>query len=165
MYDISKDHPDYLQKKLQDWMELENPQRMKLIKHACRTLIKQGHQPTLSMLGYDPLKINNVSLDLQCSVLQYGKALSFDVSFDGPKGKDIIVDYAIHFQKANGSTSPKVFKWKVGKINNKGQLKAKKNHTIKPITTRKYYNGDHQLEIFVNGQSIALMPFILAGVS
>jgi 3-methyladenine DNA glycosylase AlkC len=163
--DISKDHPDYLQEKLQDWMELENPQRMRLIKHACRTLIKQGHQPTLSMLGYDPLKLNNVSLDLQCSVVQYGEALSFDVSFDGPKGKDIIVDYAIHFQKANGSTSPKVFKWKVGKINNKGQLNAKKNHTIKPITTRKYYNGDHQLEILVNGQSIALMPFILAGVT
>ena len=162
--DISKDHPDYLQKKLVSWMDTENPQRMKLIKHACRTLIKQGHQPTLNMLGYQPLSVSDVELNIESEIVNYGKHLSFDLSFNGPKNKDIIIDYAIHFKKANGSTSPKVFKWKVGKVNNKGEFKAKKNHGIKPITTRKYYNGDHELEIFLNGKSIAKIPFILEGV-
>jgi 3-methyladenine DNA glycosylase AlkC len=162
--DISKDHPDYLQAKLESWLDVKNPQRMKLIKHACRTLIKQGHQPTLKMLGYNPLELSEIELNLENHVVEYGSQLSFDFMFIGPKGKDIIIDYAIHFHKSNGSKSPKIFKWKVGKVNNNGQFKAKKNHTIKPITTRKYYNGDHQLEIFVNGKSIINMPFTLKGV-
>jgi 3-methyladenine DNA glycosylase AlkC len=163
--DISKDHPDYLQAKLECWLDINNPQRMRLIKHACRTLIKQGHQPTLKMLGYKPLKLSDIELSLESNLVEYGSQLSFEFKFLGNKDKDIIIDYVIHFQKSNGSKSPKVFKWKVGKINNTGQFKAKKNHTIKPITTRKYYNGDHELEIFVNGKSIIKTSFTLKGVN
>jgi hypothetical protein len=138
---------------------------MKLIKHACRTLIKQGHQPTLKMLGYTPLKLGEVKLILENNVVKYGKQLTFEFIFSGAKDQSIIIDYAIHFKKSNGTKTPKVFKWKIGKINNKGEFKASKNHTIKPITTRKYYNGDHDLEIFVNGKSIIKVPFTLTGVN
>ena len=163
--DISKDHPDYLQTKLESWVDVENLQRMKLIKHACRTLIKQGHQPTLKMLGYTPLKLGEVKLILENNVVKYGKQLTFEFIFSGAKNQSIIIDYAIHFKKSNGTKTPKVFKWKIGRINDKGKFKASKNHTIKPITTRKYYNGDHDLEIFVNGKSIIKMPFTLTGVN
>lgn len=165
--DISKDHPDYLQQKLTEWLKPEDQKRTRLIKHACRTLIKQGHQPTLEMLGFKPFDVEGVKLIIDNPELTYGESLKFMTVFtssDKNPNADVIVDYAIHFKKANGSNSAKVFKWKVGKLNKQGGFNAKKSHAIKPITTRKYYNGDHQLEVFVNGKSIAIMPFTLAGV-
>lgn len=163
--DISKDHPDYLQKKIEPWLEPSNAQRTRLIKHACRTLIKQGHQPTLNMLGFKPFKINNIKLELQQNTIKYGEKLNFNLSFDGPdSGRDMIIDYAIHFQKANGSLAAKVFKWKVTSLNKDASFKGKKAHAIKPVTTRKYYNGEHLLEVLVNGKSIATQPFLLEGV-
>ena len=164
--DISKDHPDYLQKKLEAWLQPDNVQRTRLIKHACRTLIKQGHQPTLHMLGFKPFKIKNVKLDIQQDTINFGEKLNFNLVFDGAEpNRDMIVDYAIHFQKANGSLAAKVFKWKVTSLNKEAHFNGKKAHAIKPVTTRKYYNGEHLLEIFVNGKSIAKKPFNLKGVS
>ena len=163
--DISKDHPDWLQSKLADWVVKDNPIRMKLIRHACRTLIKQGHEPTLKMLGYERVKVTDIQLSLAKDKIQYGEALQFDLSFNGPKNHPMILDYAIHFQKADGSLSPKVFKWKTSQLSGSGKFKGKKSHGIKPITTRRYYNGAHELELLLNGQSIAKRPFELSGVN
>jgi len=162
--DISKDHPDWLQQQLVGWMDLDNPQRMKLIRHACRTLIKQGHEPTLKMLGYDRFDVENVHLSLIDESVRYGDGLNFELSFCGPKGQPMILDYAIHFKKSDGTLSPKVFKWKATDLPKSGNFKGKKKHVIKPITTRRYYNGNHELEILLNGVSIAKQPFELTGV-
>lgn len=162
--DISKDHPDWLQQKLESWIDLEDTNRMKLIRHACRTLIKQGHAATLKMLGYNSFKTKDVELNLHTPKLKYGNSLQFDLQFSGPKNKPVIVDFIIHFQKAGGSLAPKVFKWKTTQLNKQGQFNFKKSHAIKPITTRKYYNGPHKLEIQVNGNSLITKDFELYGV-
>lgn len=162
--DISKDHPEWLIKNLKPWVDEHNEKRMKLIRHACRSLIKMGHQPTLNMLGYTVFDVSDVELNIQGLKVEYGNKLNFDLSFKGPKNKNIIVDFIIHFQKSNGQTAPKVFKWKIGTINSKGVFSAKKYHAIKPVTTRRYYNGPHKLELMVNGQVIAERDFELFGV-
>ncbi|WP_396588901.1 DNA alkylation repair protein [Bermanella sp. R86510] len=162
--DIAKDHPDRLQKSLQSWCDEKNSQRMKIVRHACRTLIKKGHQPTLKMLGYQPIDVTNVNLKIENTKIKYGDSLVFSCSFKGNKQQPVIVDYAIHFQKASGKLSAKVFKWKTTQLTGSGDFNATKVHKIKPITTRRYYNGKHLLEVLVNGKSIAQMPFHLHGV-
>lgn len=162
--DISKDHPEYLQSKLENWIDQDNPKRMKLIRHACRTLIKKGHQGTLNMLGYRTFPIKQVHIHIIKNPVEYGAHLEFQFSFSGEKYQDVIIDYAIHFKKSNGDNTPKVFKWKVGNLGKSGEFKASKKHAIKPITTRKYYNGDHELEVLVNGMSVIKVPFELFGV-
>lgn len=165
--DISKDHPGFLQKKLVKWLDPKDKNRQKLIKHACRTLIKQGHEPTLNMLGFNPLSIEKVALSLDSSNINYGESLKFNLDISAGalnSGADIIIDYAIHFKKSNGSNVAKVFKWKIGELNKNGVFKGKKSHAIKPITTRKYYNGEQYLEILLNGKSIAKKSFSLSGV-
>ena len=162
--DISKDHPEWLIEKLKPWVDERDDKRMKLIRHACRSLIKMAHQPTLDMLGYTPFEVSEVELDLKDTKIEYGDKLNFDLSFKGPKNKSIIVDFIIHFQKSNGQLAPKVFKWKTTALNSKGIFRAKKSHGIKPITTRRYYNGQHKLELMVNGQVIAQQDFELHGV-
>ncbi len=162
--DISKDHPDWLIKQLKTWWQPDDAKRCKLIRHACRGLIKQGHKETLAMLGFKAFKIKDVNFELQSKSIKYGDSLNFNLQIEGPANKDIIVDYAIHFQKANGELKPKVFKWKVGKLDKNGYLKAKKKHAIKPITTRRYYNGAHKIEVLVNGMSVIEHNFQLQGV-
>ncbi len=162
--DISKDHPDWLIQQLKAWWQAEDIIRCKLIRHACRGLIKQGHKATLEMLGYEAFKIKEVKLELETACLNYGDSLNFNLQIKGPAHKDVIVDYAIHFQKSNGELKPKVFKWKVGKLDKNGFLNIKKKHTIKPISIRRYYNGAHKIEIFVNGMAITEHDFQLQGV-
>jgi hypothetical protein len=73
----------------------------------------------------------------------------------------VIIDYAIHHQKANGSTSPKVFKWETLTLNGHAALVAKRKHPMKKITTRVYYPCTHKLEILINGTSVGLVGFEL----
>lgn len=162
--DISKDHPEWLVENLKPWVDEHNDKRMKLIRHACRSLIKMAHQPTLDMLGYTSFKASDIELNIKNHNVIYGEKLEFDLSFIGPKNKPIIVDFIIHFKKSNGQLAPKVFKWKTASLNSKGQFNAKKSHGIKPITTRRYYNGQHKLEVMVNGRVVAEQDFELSGV-
>lgn len=161
--DIAKDHPDWLQKQLQDWVEPQNKHREKVIRHACRTLIKQGHQGTLNMLGYKPLRVTDADLNIDTDIVQYGEKLSFTFSLKAKPNSPVIIDYLIDFQKANGSLAPKVFKWKNTQLSNTGEFNGARPHAIKPVTTRRYYNGHHELAILVNGQEVARQAFVLEG--
>lgn len=160
--DIAKDHPDLVADIAGEWLKNAGRDRRRLVKHACRTLIKQGHAGVLKAFGYQPVAPKQVQLQVLTPNVQYGDALSFCLSMDGlPTGGNLMIDYAIHFVKANGSRAAKVFKWKDMQAIDSANINAERRHAIKPITTRKYYAGTHQLEIFVNGTSVAQADFEL----
>ena len=52
--DIAKDHPDRVAEIAKRWLSGASKNRQKIVRHACRTLIKQGHPETLTALGYAP---------------------------------------------------------------------------------------------------------------
>lgn len=161
--DIAKDHPDLVADIAEKWMIDASKERKKLIRHACRTLIKQGHKKTLAVLGYHAPKISDVSLTVLTPEVEFGSALTFSFSLRSTARKEqsLMIDYVIHHQKANGRTSPKVFKWKSSTLAAKKILDATKKHGIKKITTRVYYPGEHRVEIMVNGVSVAEACFQL----
>jgi hypothetical protein len=67
----------------------------------------------------------------------------------------------VHHVKANGGTSPKVFKgWSVT-LDPGQSLTLTKTHSMKPITTRRYFAGRHAVEIQVNGTVVAAGDFKL----
>ena len=74
----------------------------------------------------------------------------------------MIIDFVIHHRKANGTTSPKTFKWKNMTLAAGQKIKLSKRHGIKPITTRAYYAGAHGLEIQINGESFGQAEFELS---
>lgn len=161
--DIAKDHPELVADIAERWMEGASTQRQKLIRHACRTLIKQGHKRTLAILGYSEPDIKEVVIDLQTPEVIFGQALLFSMSLVSTSHKEqaLIVDYIIHHQKANGKLAPKVFKWRTTKLAANKMLTISKKHVIKKITTRVYYSGKHTLEVIVNGVSIGETDFQL----
>ncbi len=161
--DIAKDHPDTVAKVITQWIKDASPQRRKLVRHGCRSLIKQGHKPTLLALGYKAPRVSMKCLLVNTPKLHLGEYLQFHIELESNSNKDqaLIIDYVIHHRKANGETSPKVFKWKDFKLNGRKSLTLEKKHPIRPITTRTYYSGLHHVEIQINGKSFGQQDFHL----
>jgi len=161
--DIAKDNPDIVAKIAGKWLKDADKNRQRLVRRACRTLIKQGHKPTLKALGYKAPRIKLEKLEVLTPLVGFGSALHFEISLvsASKKEQNLIIDYAIHHRKANGKTSPKIFKWKTGTLAPSEILFAKRKHAIKKITTRAYYSGTHRLELFVNGVSLGSKDFEL----
>jgi 3-methyladenine DNA glycosylase AlkC len=161
--DIAKDHPDIVAQVAERWLKGADKNRQRLIRHACRTLIKQGHRGTLKALGYGPPRVELEKLEILTPCVTFGTALEFELRLTSTadRAQPLIVDYAIHHRKANGGTSPKVFKWKTTTLAPRATLEANRKHAIKKITTRVYYPGAHRVEIFVNGVSLGSEEFEL----
>jgi hypothetical protein len=62
-----------------------------------------------------------------------------------------VIDYIVHYRKANGATAPKVFKLSTKTLLPGERLEIRKRHSFKPISTRKHYVGQHSIELQVNG--------------
>jgi len=157
--DISKDNP-HLVIELARTSLGNTAQTDWLIKHACRTLLKQGQAEVMVLFGFQkPEHIEIAELMMQ-STVKMGESLAFSFTLATQKqalGR-LRLEYAIDFLKKNGSLSRKVFKISESEV--KGNSKAVvKSHSFRTISTRKYYAGNHALSIIVNGQELASMVF------
>jgi 3-methyladenine DNA glycosylase AlkC len=170
--DIAKDHPQLIIETAQQWLSkealalLSNVQRkhrVKLIRHACRTLFKQGEPQVMTLFGYQP------AVDVRCSLFSNQFRVPFSGNFEFEmlleKNTDadnlLMVDYVMHFQKANGKQAPKVFKWLDRKFTRKTIDKVVGKHSFKKISTRKHYPGTHRLDVMVNSIKKAQIEFEL----
>lgn len=161
--DISKDHPDLVAKLAKDWMKNADTNRARLVRHACRGLIKQGHAGALEAFGLNPPKVEIKEISIENKNVEFGDGLVFSVDLMSTSNKpqDIIVDYVVHFLKANKNRSGKVFKWKKFTLEAGETLSMKKSHAIRPITTRRYYEGTQALSLRINGKDFGLEEFDL----
>ena len=161
--DIAKDHPKIVANISKQWMKGASSDREKLIRHACRTLIKKGDKKVLKVFGYAPPVIHKAVIKMNTPKVVFGTALEFtlSISSDAKHKQALLIDYIVHHQKANGKTSPKVFKWQNKTLAANGTLTSTKKHPIKKITTRVYYPGVHTVEVMVNGTSVATADFQL----
>lgn len=162
--DHSKKHPDIVVKTLARWKkEFPHKNMERLIKHATRTLIKNGDSGALELLGFKKgakVKVENLKVPKKVAI---GDTLifSFDLISTGKEIQPIVIDYVIHFQKADGSLSPKVFKLSTKKIKPEEVISFEKKQSFKIITTRKYHTGKHALGIQVNGEEKEKVEFLL----
>ena len=162
--DISKDHPDLVIETCQRWLEDAVPERRWIIKHATRTLVKAGRPEVFPLLGFTAKpKLDISPPNLSPSVICLGNSLqiSAQVCSTSNKKQHVVIDYAIHFVKANGKTAPKVFKWKNLQIKPQETITLNKAHPLKAINTRRYYPGKHRIELLVNGKSTSDSEFEL----
>lgn len=161
--DIAKDHPELVVETLEKWNQETTPQIEWITKHALRSLVKAGDAGALRVLGFGEPQVELQNLTITPDTIQMGDTLtiSFDLKSLGESDQKLVIDYLIHFVKANGKTSPKVFKLANKGITPQEVLSIQKKHPIKPITTRKYYAGLHQVEIQVNGQIVGSAEFTL----
>ena len=165
--DIAKDHFELVVDISHQWLknvpaELQK-NRLKLIRHACRTLFKQGHPGALELFGYGDVTDVDCELNISNSSVAWEDELEFELQLNKKKNtvNKLMIDYRVYFQKANGKLAPKVFKWLDREANETGVQTFNKKHSFKTVTTRKHYPGKHRLEVYVNGIKKAQTEFEL----
>ena len=156
--DIAKDHPEFAIKLLRKWKKEAGPKDQKkvewIIRRAMRTLIKEGHPEALSLLGVSTtVKVEVGKLKLEADQIRMGDKINFSFSVKSlsKAEQSLIVDYRIHFVRANGKSAIKVFKLKNVVLEAQETLGIEKSHHMKEITTREYYDGVHTIDIQING--------------
>jgi 3-methyladenine DNA glycosylase AlkC len=162
--DISKDHPEKVIALFKRWKRGGEKNREWIIRHATRTLIKAGHPDVFGLLGYtENPKLTLQQLKIAPPEIYLGESITFafQLCSTNPKPQTVVIDYAIHHMKANGKANPKVFKFRTLKMAPGETVELVKKHAIKPITTRKYYSGEHAIEVLINGKRFGIVPFVL----
>lgn len=161
--DIAKDHPALVSEIAADWLKGANGARTKLVRHACRSLIKQGYKPALEAFGLNPPEIELPEFSVAEEIVEFGDQVSFSAELisTAASKQDLVIDYVLHFQKANGTLAPKVFKWTKAALEPGARLALSRAHAIKPITTRTYYGGTQAVSLRINGQDFGYREFEL----
>ncbi|MEZ4702575.1 MAG: DNA alkylation repair protein [Rhodothermales bacterium] len=113
--DIGKDHPALLVDTARRWMADASEQRAWVVRHALRSAVKRGDPEALSIIGFDgaaEVRIENARMEPEAPAIGETAYVAFDLIHAGADAQRILVDYCVHYVKANGKTSPKVFKLK-----------------------------------------------------
>jgi len=162
--DISKDHPEIVVSILNNWQSPGDDNRTKLINHALRTLLKSGHPGALELLGFSnnpEIIINNIFLEPKKISLGEAVQFSFEIISTGDAEQRLLIDYIVHFMRANGRQNPKVFKLSQKTIQPGERIQITKKHSFQPISTRKYYPGKQTFQPQVNGHVFDPVDLIL----
>jgi len=160
--DISKDHPDLMLDICSQWIGQSN-NTDKLIKHACRTLLKAGNKRALMLFGFgDPAELQVEELRLEASAISIGDTATFVFTLlsTAEKACQTRLEYAVSYLKANGKYSQKVFQLSE-KNCSPGKHIYKRRHSFSDMSTRKHYPGRHWISIIVNGEEKAQTEFEL----
>lgn len=161
--DISKDHPELVLKLAQRWMKGASEHTQWIVKHALRTMLKQGNPKALKIFGVaDAKNIEVKNLSVLKKSFKVGEHLSFSFELLNKTRaeKKLRIEYVIHYRKKNGELSPKVFKLAERPFLN-GTHPLTRRHSLKPMTTRTHYPGLHKVSIVINGQPLAVATFTL----
>jgi 3-methyladenine DNA glycosylase AlkC len=161
--DIAKDHPALLAQWLEQHLVAAPAERRALLKHASRTLIKKGDAPVLKAWGLGQRFKGNVALNLSGRSVAIGDTLTLTATLQSTSARTqkLVIDYAVHHVKANGQTTPKVFKgWALELAPHETRV-LNKRHSLRLITTRQYHAGRHHIDIRVNGETLAEREFVL----
>jgi 3-methyladenine DNA glycosylase AlkC len=160
--DIGKDHPDLAVEVCGRWSIAAKQGRAWIVKHALRSLVKKGHAGALALMGAGAaprVRIDKVRLSPRNVMLGGRLQISFEIVSTARTAQTLIVDYAVHFVKANGTTKRKVFKLRRLDLPAAGQMQLASAVSFADLTTRRHYPGRHRLEALINGAVHPLATF------
>jgi len=161
--DVAKFDPDLVLATTKRW-SAEADTDMAMIRHALRTLVKQGDPKAMAILGFatkPKIKVQGFSVTPGTVVLGDSIELELVIASTATGDQRVVIDFVIHHVLANGQTSPKVFKWATPTIGAKETLTLTKRRKIATASTRTYYPGHHQVDAQVAGKVLASSGFDL----
>jgi len=158
--DIAKDHPATLLDLTARWLG-QHPHTDWILKHGCRTLLKQGHAAVLPLFGFHPpthVRVHHWQVEAEVTL---GETLHFDFQLRADQALGHLrLEYVLGLPRLRGKISQKVFKIAEGHYP-AHEKTVQKTHAFRALTTRTYYPGTHHLSLLVNGQTMAESRFTL----
>lgn len=160
--DIVKDNPGIVLNIANQWQNISS-ETDAIIKHGCRTLLKQGNPDILKHYGLESTNIELSDFEIITPKVKIGDYLEFQFSLNNAnsENKTVRLEYAIYYQKSKGHLAKKVFKISERIYQPNQLIKIKRNQSFRVITTRVFHLGKHQLSIIINGTESELLDFEL----
>jgi 3-methyladenine DNA glycosylase AlkC len=165
--DIAKQDPERVIATCQAWQQGASDERRAVVRHALRTLVKDGHPGALRALGYDPeVAVEVIGLRITPKRLQFPGDLTFSFTLRSTAAQPVpvVVDYTLHRTTMRGPAR-KVFKLETRTLAPREAVTIEKVHRLRPISTRTYHSGPHAIDVLVNGRSRAETGFSLLVLS
>jgi 3-methyladenine DNA glycosylase AlkC len=161
--DIAKDDPDLALDLLERWRGegRQAPGELDfIIRHATRSLVKQGNARAMALLGVSADAAATVR-ELVCPpAVALGDVLEFVATVTTAEDADLIIDFAIAFPGPTGRIGRKVFKLVRAQSRAGTPLAIRHAHRMRAgMTTRRIVPGTHRLELLINGRSAASASF------
>jgi hypothetical protein len=144
------------------WLDDGTPETLILVRHALRSLVKQGHRRALSLLGIGKTpRVDVEDVRLSPNRVRLGKELrfSFRLTSTTARAQKLAVDYVVHLVKANGAERPKVFTLRRIDLAASESVELTGRISLADLTTRRHYAGKHRIEVLVNGVRLPLGAF------
>ena len=162
--DVSKDHPQLALEVSARWLQDADDKRRWIVKHAPRGLLRARDPGALDLMGFGTapeVVVEAFALDRER--LRIGEALDFGCRLvsRAKASQALLIEYLVHHRKARGGTSPKAFRLAQFELAPGQERALEKSHSFRPVTTRRYYAGEHALELVINGQSFGRRSFRL----
>lgn len=135
-----------------------------VVARGLRSLVKAGNPDALRLVGHDPdAAVEAVELVVHTPVVQLGDEVVWSLTLVSADDRPhhVVVDYAIHFLRPDGSTGRKVFKWTTFDLAAGERRRLERRHRITPVTIRTYRPGVHVFDVQVNGRLVATGRFDL----
>ncbi|MDL2241382.1 DNA alkylation repair protein [Bacteroidales bacterium OttesenSCG-928-L03] len=161
--DIAKDNPQVVIDLAKKWQG-ESKEVDWVIKHGCRTLLKQGNPEIMELFGLGSAKnIRVEGFQISASEVKVGDSLEFRFNLlNNNKTKARIrLEYGLYYQKANGSLSKKVYRISEKDYAENSTTGIIRKHSFKVVTTRKLHPGLHQVAVVINGNEFERHDFEL----
>ena len=162
--DIAKDNPDTVLTLAKKWHG-QSTEIDWVIKHGCRTLLKQGSPKIMKLLGFDAgaKNIQVSAFKVNTPKVKIGDYLAFTFTLENcnTQKRKIRLEYAIYYQKANGTLARKVHKISEKEYPEDSIAKISRKHSFKEVTTRKLHLGQHQVAVIINGKEMGKLDFKL----
>ncbi len=158
--DISKDNPDLVIDLARQWQG-ESRQCDWIIRHGCRSLLKQGHPEVLRLFGYKPPDYLELKQFSGANRVTMGSDLEFSFTLEAQQALGLCrLEYRLEMPRSGGRRGGKVFQ--ISELNTSEYSKTvRARHRFRHITTRKYYPGRHAIEVLVNGVTLIRHEFML----
>lgn len=156
--DIGKDHPGLLLDVGERWSRDARPERLALVRHALRFLVKKGDRRALRILGFEGGGKIVVKGRLAPRRLRIGESCRIDLALEnrGRAAQAVVVDLAVHFVKASGETRAKVFKVRDLVLAPGQKAAAAKTISFAQRTTRRHHAGRHRIDALLNGRAVPI---------
>jgi 3-methyladenine DNA glycosylase AlkC len=136
-----------------------------LIRHAMRTLVKQGDRAALALVGFrgEPEALAVTGPTVRTPRVLLGGDLVFEARITNVSREPVTlaIDYVINHRKAGGRSAPRVFKLAKRTLEAGESHNVVRRHSFRPITTRRYHSGPHSVELQVNGARFGQGGFVL----
>lgn len=162
--DISKTRPDIVVKIAADWYG-ENEHTNWILKHGCRTLLKQGNRDILALFGLDDTKSIEVNgFTLETISVSIGGDINFSFAIFAKEATKVRLEYGIDYVKSNGKRNRKIFKLSEISLKANEKKTYTRKHSFADMSTRKHYPGVHSVTLIVNGVEQGTLEFELTSL-